>query len=488
MRIATKMCVLALTATAATTANAIDLSATADTYTQSSTPTSNFGSSGIVAVANGRTTLVRFDPTAVAQSSGSTATLKVKVLAAKNSTNGVAVRVVTANWNEGTVNANNAPALGATLASRTITSGELGTTISLDVSGALAGWRSNPATNYGLAIVAASPVPNLQFGSREGGVPSVLSISGSTTPGNNSVTVAPSGGNYTSPVTAANNALQGDHWCASPQLPGSPCVMTIAAGVYILPSTLNIPEPVKVVGAGRTATLLVAAKGLGTAVSSRGRGFSDLSIINHQDSGGASGLDFAFGMNDEPVAGTNQIARVTIDVVAPGAAVGISTREAGDSRLENVNVIVRGAQATGINQFIPPAAIVDSLIDVVGTDFAQGIEQQAEPGGPASLTRTTVTAFGTSTATAVFLSGTRGTFTDSLLVSQGKALQVFGASPVTITHSTLRGASWFVGGSSTLNATDSILDGAATYGSTQATCSRVYNRSYQLLANTCPAP
>lgn len=491
MRVAMKMCVLALTAAVATTANAVDLSATADTYTQSSTPTANFGSSGIVAVANGRTTLVRFNPTAVAQSTGSTATLKVKVLAAKNSSNAVTVRLVTANWAETTVNANTAPALGATLATRTITNGEVGATISLDVSGALAGWRSNPASNFGVAIVAASPVPNLQFGSREGGVPSVLAISGSTTPGNNTVTVAPTGGNYTNPVTAANNATTGDHWCSSPQLPANPCVMNIAAGIYILPSTLNIPEPVKVVGAGRTATLLVAAKGLAPAVTSRGRGISDISIINHQDTGaGADGLSIGFGMNDDPVPGANQIARVTIDVFTPGTAFGLSTGENGDSRLEDVKIIVRsgtGSNATGINQFKPPAAIVDSLIDVAGGNLVWGINQQDQPSGPANLTRSIVVATGP-LATGVFMIDTAITITDSLLVGQTYALQAAGRSPVTITHSVLRGQNWFSGGSSTLNATDSVLDGQASYGSTQATCSRVYNRSYQLLLNTCPAP
>jgi hypothetical protein len=359
------------------------------------------------------------------------------------------------------------------------------------VSGALAGWRSSPATNYGLAIVAASPVPNLQFGSREGGVPSVLTVAGSTTPGNNSVTVAPSGGNYSSPVTAANNALQGDHWCASPQLPASPCVMNIAAGIYILPSTLNIPDPVKVVGAGRTATLLVAAKLLPIAVTSRGRGFSDLSIFNHQDTGGAEGLVFGFGPDDEPVPGANQIARVTIDISTPQVGAGISTREVGDSRLEDVKIIVRGSQATGINQFVPPAAIIDSVIDVVGTAFAEGVAQQGPPAGGVSLTRTIITAHGNANARAYAAEGNSlpFTMTDSLLVSEESALDMFGASPITINHSTLRGATWFRRtGAGTLNATDSILDGGAVYGSGQATCSRVYDRSYQLLQNTCPAP
>jgi len=482
--------VLALTAAAATTANAVELSATADTYTQTSTPTANFGSSGITAVAGGRTTLLRFNPTAIAQSTGGSATLKLKVIVAKNISNGVTVRLVTSSWNETTVNANNAPTLGTQFAARSISNGEAGTAISFDVSGALAGWRSNPATNFGLAIVAANPTPNLQLGSREGGAPAVLSITGAAS-GTNSVTVAPSGGDYTSPLAAADNALQGDHWCVSPQLPTNPCMLNIAAGLYYLPNTLNIPEGVMVVGAGRTATLLLASKGSVAVVSSRGRGLSDLSLINHQDQGGSNGLVFAFGPNDNPAPGANQITRVTIDVVAPDGGTGITTREVGDSRLEDVKIIVRGRFATGISQFMPPVQIVNSVIDVVGTEVAAGIAQQEFAGGPSNIRGTSISAQGPLVFTRGIDAAGVSTplhISDSSIVSNGIALSMNGKSPITISHSTLRGDRWYVTGEAPITATDSILDGGASYGSGQATCSNVYDRSYQLLTNTCPAP
>src|SRR5262249_16169353 len=145
----------------------------------SDSATSNFGSSGITAVAVDRTTLIQFDPTAIAQSSGANATLKIKVLLAKNGTDGVSARAVTSPWNEKTLTARTMPSISANvLDSKTITSANQGQVVTFDVSGALAGWRANPAANFGIALVPASPAPNLQLGSREGGSPAVLALGG----------------------------------------------------------------------------------------------------------------------------------------------------------------------------------------------------------------------------------------------------------------------------------------------------------------------
>ena len=52
--------------------------------------------------------------------------------------------------------------------------------------------------------------------------------------GRNSVIVSKTGGDYTDPVTAAENAFAGDTWCVAPQWPLQPCVMAIGEGVFIL--------------------------------------------------------------------------------------------------------------------------------------------------------------------------------------------------------------------------------------------------------------
>ena len=86
--------------------------------------------------------------------------------------------------------------------------------------------------------------------------------------GRNSVIVSKTGGDYTDPVTAAENAFAGDTWCVAPQWPDQPCVMAIGEGVFILGKTLSIPEGLALSGNGKGDTMLVADNGVETAVSS----------------------------------------------------------------------------------------------------------------------------------------------------------------------------------------------------------------------------
>jgi hypothetical protein len=114
---------------------AADLTTTADTYIQSDS-TTNFGSNGITAVAVGRTTLIQFDPTAIAQSSGGKATLKIKVLLAKNFTDGVSALVITSPWNEHAVTARTLPSISANvLDSKIISATNQGQVVTFNVTG-----------------------------------------------------------------------------------------------------------------------------------------------------------------------------------------------------------------------------------------------------------------------------------------------------------------------------------------------------------------
>ena len=106
------------------------------------------------------------------------------------------------------------------------------------------------------------------------------------TGGRNSVIVSKTGGDYTDPVTAAENAFAGDTWCVAPQWPDQPCVMAIGEGIFILRKTLSIPEGLAVSGNGKGDTMLVADNGVETAVSSLGNvRFTDLTIVNSQPGG-----------------------------------------------------------------------------------------------------------------------------------------------------------------------------------------------------------
>jgi hypothetical protein len=250
-------------------AMAVDLTATGDAYTQSASPTSNFGSSGVTAVAVDRTTLIQFDPVAVAQSSGAHATLKVKVLLAKNGTDGVTARLVTGPWNEKTVTAQTMPTISPNiLDGKIITTTNQGQVVSFDVSGALATWRANPAANFGIALVPASPTPNLQLGAREGGSPAVLTLGGFSQ--KNNVTVAVSGGDYPDPQTAVDNAFAGDKWCVMPPFTDI-CTIHVKEGIYPKGS-VTLPSRMALVGASKGSSILIGTVRAGNSV------ISDLSI------------------------------------------------------------------------------------------------------------------------------------------------------------------------------------------------------------------
>jgi hypothetical protein len=147
---------------------ATTLTATADTYVDQALPTSNYGSSGIVAVSGTRTALIRFDPALVASSHGNVAVLSLRIIAAKNFTDGISIRLVQGPWSEKTVTARTAPVLSTTaLDSFVVSHSDQGATVQLDLSSALPAWRHSPSTNYGIAITASAPAPNLQLGARE---------------------------------------------------------------------------------------------------------------------------------------------------------------------------------------------------------------------------------------------------------------------------------------------------------------------------------
>jgi hypothetical protein len=265
------VCALALLSGARTFA--ANFTTIADTYTDQAADKAgtNFGLNGITAVSRTRITLVRFNPAQVAQSTGGTALLNMKVLLAKSQSNGVAVRLVLAPWNENTVTANTMPAISpSALDQRTITTADQGKSVSFNVSAALAQWRSDPASNFGLALVPIAPLPNLQLGSREGGSPAVLAVSGATQ--DNDVTVAPSGADYTSPAAAANNAFEGDKWCVSPSH-GQHCTIHVAAGTYF--GDFALPGDVDLLGDGKGETLIFG----GLRVDGFGSLISDLTII-----------------------------------------------------------------------------------------------------------------------------------------------------------------------------------------------------------------
>ena len=184
------------------------------------------------------------------------------------------------------------------------------------------------------------------------------------TGGRNSVIVSKTGGDYTDPVTAAENAFAGDTWCVAPQWPDQPCVMAIGEGVFILSKTLSIAAGLAVSGNGKGDTMLVADNGVETAVASfNSIRISDLTIVNSQPGGvRTTGIDASgLGGGGRLIGGLAELHDVAIHV--SGAA-------------QNV-ALVRGLSLE----------ILDSEITAVGQNTTGILGGPGlGPGGPAKLT------------------------------------------------------------------------------------------------------
>ena len=200
---------------------------------------------------------------------------------------------VTSPWQEAVVTAANDPTVAASpVATRQITAADAGKTISIDVSSTVRTWFATPTSNFGFQLGRDdSTTADVTFSSREGITAPVLVVSVQ-----NQVVVSPINGDYVDPITAANNALAGDKWCVRTPPSRPACILNIAAGIYILPSTLLVPADVSLVGAEKREVQLVAGNTVtGAAVVSQGPEVSDLSIIAKQP--GLTGLVFSHNLN-----------------------------------------------------------------------------------------------------------------------------------------------------------------------------------------------
>lgn len=383
---------------------AADIAVVADTNTDTAAPNNNLGSNGIVAVSNARVGLIRFDQAAVASATGNTAALKIKVLVTKNTGNAVAVRLVTSAWNEKTVTANTLPSIaGSTLAQKTLTSADVGKTVSFDVTAAVAAWKSNPASNFGLALVAATPAPNVSLGSREGGNPALLSISGTSVTPDNDVTVSSTGGDYPTLEAAASNLQAGDKWCPSPT-DAKPCTIHMSAGVHKLLHTPVFEQPVQILGEERGETIILAPLSTGASLSfhSGKARLADLTLVIPE-----GGLGVVDGITLERVvlraktlmnlSGGFTIVDSDLTAIADGDVVAFDLNTYG-----GLNTITRSRVTTvsrngfaqtfdgGDSSGAPTLTFTDSVFSVWGKTGAIMYRTTDEFSGPITLLRTQV--------------------------------------------------------------------------------------------------
>jgi hypothetical protein len=140
----------------------------ADAYTNSAAPTTNYGSKTLLDV-DGATqvTYVRFNLASIpAGSSVSQATLKLYVNSVTTA-GSFNVDYVSGTWAENTITANLAPALGGTIASGVaITTADKNQYILVNVTPAVVGWLGGTQANDGVALVADGSF-NATFDSKE---------------------------------------------------------------------------------------------------------------------------------------------------------------------------------------------------------------------------------------------------------------------------------------------------------------------------------
>ena len=128
-----------------------------DSYTLTSTPTTNYGAKTTLEVESaGATTFVRFDlsgiPSSVTGSMVAKATLKIYV-STVTTAGSFNVDLVTSAWKESTITANEAPTLGSAIASAIpVTTADKNQYVLVDVTTAAVDWLNGTA-NDGIAIV-----------------------------------------------------------------------------------------------------------------------------------------------------------------------------------------------------------------------------------------------------------------------------------------------------------------------------------------------
>jgi hypothetical protein len=358
----------------------------------------------------------------------------------------------------------------------------------------------------------------------------------------NHVIVSSQNGDYPNPIAAAENALTGDSWCVSPQLPKHPCVINILAGIYILPQTLSVPAGVALQGVEKHRVLLVAGRGVPVAVASEGPLIRDLSIISDEPGGIAlafnqrlrrvfisarfmalAGGDVccfpgfpgptAFDISDSEIVG--RIEGVLASLRAERSRISGDIRIAGLEKLELRNTHVSATRVVQdlilTNETLGDVVIIGgsltapgnyalAVLDILGRDIGRDIEiliVGTHVNGSIRLNRETegFNTFDGVTVIGEIDSGGPVTGTTTILRSyidasarpNELALWLGGelAEPIRIRESFVKGAVRLAtSGHATI--TSSVLAGPLLGNRNNMTCKNVFDENYQRFESSCP--
>jgi hypothetical protein len=364
------------------------VAAEADTWIHGASgfTTTNYGTNPTIRVrASGqRIGLIRFANASLP--AGSRVVLNLRV-ATVHREGIVRIRLVQSAWNERTVTFATRPAIAsADIDTEVVVPAQVGDIVSFDVSSAVAGWRANPASNFGLAINASGGLADVYFGTRESGRAPTLAAAGVAQ--DNDVTVSKSGGDYSDPVVAAENALAGDRWC-NPSAQPQPCMLRIDAGIFPLDRTMEVPPGVAVAGKGMQETLLINREPLMRGVAFAGPSISDLSIVNRGSQDAFRSALSHLGIPGEPATGL--IERVLARAMGPGTNTAIDGSDTQVTIVDSVAIAAGGETSTGIFLGFGRFRVVGTQVHATGgSRRSQGIEWASDEGGVFSLEASSV--------------------------------------------------------------------------------------------------
>ncbi|WIT11735.1 DNRLRE domain-containing protein [Paucibacter sediminis] len=147
---------------AAGSAMALDLPLQADAHINASMPSANFGALGTLNVGNGANALLRFDLATLPAGTTAAKLVKANLILYVNRVGAPgAIEVLGLNgaWAEGSVTAANQPPNAGAGSGISVPVGAANQYISVDLTGLVKQWISNPGSNFGLALTTALSAP-----------------------------------------------------------------------------------------------------------------------------------------------------------------------------------------------------------------------------------------------------------------------------------------------------------------------------------------
>jgi hypothetical protein len=254
------------------------LTPSADSYTNTADPTTNYGAKTLLDVESSQTTYIQFNlssiPSGYTGADITQATLKlyVNTVSAAGSFN---VDYVNGTWSESTIDASSAPALGKTIAASVpLVTADKNQFILINVTTAVQAWLNGSEANDGIALVGNSPL-NATFDSKESTTTSHAAeldivfassgggggITGITTANGSGLIGGGTSGNLNLSLTntcAAKQVLQwsGSAWaCASPS--GSGTVTSVGSGAGLTGGPITTSGTLSIATAGVSNSMLV---------------------------------------------------------------------------------------------------------------------------------------------------------------------------------------------------------------------------------------